>query len=65
MDPISHDFERSGAIRIKRDSLKHCWAMAIGSHWVPLPWVETADAVSVVLWVKERTDGTAPISVEL
>jgi hypothetical protein len=65
MDPISYDLDRSGVIRIKRDSLKHCWTMAVGSHWVSLPWTETTDAVSVVLWVKERTGGTAPVSVEL
>ncbi|MBV8357375.1 MAG: hypothetical protein JO189_05495 [Deltaproteobacteria bacterium] len=64
MDAIN--FHSNGeAIRIKRDSLRHCWAMAIGGHWVPLPWKETADAVSVVLWVKERTNGTVAVNVEL
>ena len=39
--------------------------MAVGSHWVPLPWKETADAVSVVLWVKEQTNGIIAVKVEL
>jgi hypothetical protein len=39
--------------------------MAVGDHWVPLPWKETADAVSVVLWVKEQTNRTARVQVEL
>ncbi|MBV8356334.1 MAG: hypothetical protein JO189_00145 [Deltaproteobacteria bacterium] len=64
MDPIT--LHSSGeVIRLKRDSLRHCWTMAVGSHWVPLPWKETADAVSVVLWVKEQTNGIIAVKVEL
>src|SRR6266851_5044760 len=47
----------SEVIRVKRDSIIHSWAMAVGDHWMPLPWKETADAVSVVLWVKEQSSG--------
>ena len=51
-------------IRLKRDSLRHCWAMAVGGHWVPLPWKESADAVSVVLWLKEQTNGVVAVKIE-
>jgi hypothetical protein len=40
----------------------HAWALAVADHWVP--WKETADAVSVMLWVKEHSDGTAQVRVE-
>jgi hypothetical protein len=55
----------SKVIRVKRDSIIHSWAMAVGDHWMPLPWKETADAVSVVLWVKERSHRAAQVHVEL
>jgi hypothetical protein len=58
-------FEREQAIRIKRDSCAHSWAMAVGGHWVPLPWKDTADAVSVVLWIKERMGRVVAVHVEL
>jgi hypothetical protein len=41
--------------QLRCSSLKEEW----------LPWRETADAVSVVLWVKEQTDGAAQVQVEL
>jgi hypothetical protein len=65
MNVISFDGDRAEVIHVRRDSLIHSWAMAVGDHWVPLPWKETADAVSVVLWVKEQTDGAARVQVEL
>jgi hypothetical protein len=52
-------------IRIKRDSLAHSWVMAVGGHWVPLPWKDTADAVRVVLWIKERMGRAVAVHVEL
>jgi hypothetical protein len=52
-------------IRIKRDSLANSWAMAVGGHWVPLPWKDTADAVRVVLWIKERMGRVVAVHVEL
>ena len=61
MNGLSYDFNHGEVIRVKRDSIIHMWAMAVGDHWVPLPWRETADAVSVVLWVKEQTDGAAQV----
>jgi hypothetical protein len=65
MNVIRFDGDRAEVIHVRRDSLIHSWAMAVGDHWVPLPWKETADAVSVVLWVKEQTDGAARVQVEL
>jgi hypothetical protein len=58
-------FDGADIIRLKRDSTTHTWTIAVGGHWVTLPWSETADAVSVVMWVKARTDGTAKVSIEL
>ena len=55
----------SKVVRLKRDSIIHSWEMAVGDHWIPLPWKETADAVSVVLWVKERSKGAVQVHVEL
>ncbi len=65
MNGLSYDFSHTEVIRVRRDSIIHMWAVAVGDHWVPLPWKETADAVSVVLWVKEQTDGAAQVQVEL
>jgi hypothetical protein len=62
---INFDCDRAEVIHVRRDAIIHSWAMAVGDHWVPLPWKETADAVSVVLWVKEQTNGTARVQVEL
>ena len=64
MNVISFDCDRAEVIHVRRDSIIHSWAMAVADHWVPLPWKETADAVSVVSWVKEQTDGAARVQVE-
>ena len=65
MNGVNFDCNPAEVIRVKRDSIMHSWAIAVGDHWVALPWKETADAVSVVLWVKERTEGTMQVHVEL
>jgi len=57
--------ETADVIRVKRDSLKHAWTMAVAGHWVVLPWADTADAVSVVTWLKGRTGGSAKIKIDL
>jgi hypothetical protein len=67
-EPTMNGVNSSGAsevIRVKRDPIIHSWAMAVGDQWMPLPWKETADAVSVVLWVKERSDRAVQVHVEL
>jgi hypothetical protein len=65
MNGINVGCNPAQVIRVKRDWIMHSWAMAVGDHWMPLPWKETADAVSVVLWVKERSDGAVQVHVEL
>jgi len=65
MNGVNFDCNPAEVIRVERDSIMHSWAIAVGDHWVALPWKETADAVSVVLWVKERTEGTMQEHVEL
>src|SRR6516165_2644623 len=42
MNP-SFCFDDHDVIRVKRDWLTHSWAVAVGGHWVPLPWKDTAD----------------------
>ena len=64
MNAFSFNFSHGEVIRVRRDSIMHAWALAVADHWVPLPWKETADAVSVMLWVKEHSDGTAQVRVE-
>ena len=64
MNAFSFNFSHGEVIRVRRDSITQLGALAIGDHWVPLPWKETADAVSVMLWVKEHSDGTAQVRVE-
>jgi hypothetical protein len=55
----------SESIRIKRDPGLHAWAIEIGGRWKELPWAETADAVCVVFWVKERMGWAVRVKVEL
>jgi hypothetical protein len=64
MNGINVDCNPAKVVRVKRNWVMHSWAMAVGDRWVALPWKETADAVSVVLWVKERTDGAVQVRVE-
>ncbi len=64
MNNVNFDCDPAEVIRVKRDSIMHSWAIAVGDHWVALPWKETADAVSVMLWIKEHSDGTAQVRVE-
>ena len=65
MNGVNVDCNPAEVIRVKRDWIMHSWAMAVGDRWEALPWKETADAVSVVLWLKERSHGALQIHVEL
>ena len=65
MSAFGFDFDQGDVIHVKRDSRMHSWMLAVGGHWVPLPWKDTADAVSVVLWIKEQTGSRIPVSIEL
>ena len=58
------NLEPSDVIRLKRDEAVHAWTMAIADQWKPLPWADTADAVSVVMWLKSRFGGTTRVRFE-
>ena len=64
MNSITFDCYRAEVIHVRRDATLHSWAMAVRDRWLPLPWKETADAVSVVLWIKEQTDGVTQVQVQ-
>lgn len=64
MNASSVDFDRCEVLHLRRDFVEHAWMPAIGGHWVPLPWAETADAVSVLMWLEGRTSGPVKIRVE-
>lgn len=57
--------ESQDVITITRDWQSHTWAIVQGSHNIPTPWADTADAVSVVTWLKTKTGGTAKVQVQL
>ncbi len=59
------NLEPSDIIRLKRDETVHAWTMAtISDQWKTLPWADTADAVSVVMWLKSRFGGTTRVRFE-
>src|SRR6266851_1787475 len=61
MNAFSFNFSHGEVIRVRRDSIMRSWALAVDDHWVPLPWKETADAVCVMLWVKEHRAGASRV----
>ncbi|MDO8432739.1 MAG: hypothetical protein Q7S58_10070 [Candidatus Binatus sp.] len=58
------NIEPQKVIRLKRDETAHAWSMAIADQWKALPWADTADAVSVVMWLKGRFGGTMRVLFE-
>jgi hypothetical protein len=52
-------------ITITRDSYSHAWSIVQGSHNIPTPWRDTADAVSVVTWIKAKMGGQVKVHVQL
>lgn len=62
MEAVS--LEPQDVIRLKRDEAAKAWTMAIAEKWTVLPWADTADAVSVVMWLKSRFGGTTRILFE-
>jgi hypothetical protein len=56
--------ENYEVIRLKRDETAHAWAMAVADQWKALPWADTADAVSVVMWLKSKFGGTTRVLFE-
>jgi hypothetical protein len=51
-------------VLIRRNSLVHRWVIVAGSHELPTPWVDSADAVSVITWIKTRANGRVVVRVE-
>jgi hypothetical protein len=41
------------------------WVIVEGSHEIKTPWRESADAISVVTWVKTNTGGKTKVRVEV
>ncbi len=58
------NLELHQVIRLKRDETAHAWSMAVADQWKALPWADTADAVSVVMWLKGRLGGTMRVLFE-
>ncbi len=58
------NLEPREVIRIKRDETAHAWSMAVADQWKALPWADTADAVSVVMWLKSKFGGTTRVLFE-
>jgi hypothetical protein len=60
----SVSFDRDAVIRIKYDWHTHSWTAVVSRSRVLLPWMDTADAVSAVLWFKKRTSCAVPVKIE-
>ncbi len=52
-------------VLIRRNALVRRWVIVAGSHESPTPWTDSADAVSVVLWIKARANGSVKVRVEV
>ena len=51
-------------VLIRRNPLLHRWVIVAGSHELPTPWVDNADVVSVITWIKTRANGCVLVRVE-
>jgi hypothetical protein len=58
------NIETPDVIRLKRDETAKAWTMATDEEWTVLPWADTADVVSVVMWLKSRFGGTPRVLFE-
>ncbi len=56
--------EQPPEVAIKRDLPSHRWAIVLGSHLKLTPWEDTADAVSVIMWIKTNANGAVNLRVE-
>jgi hypothetical protein len=54
-----------GLVKLRRDSVARAWTMSVGGEWKTLPWADTADAVSVVMWVKSQMTQPGQVRIEL
>jgi hypothetical protein len=59
------ELEEPTLVRVRRNSLLHRWCIVKGSHETPTPWTDTADAVLVSVWIRDRADGPVKIRFEL
>ena len=50
---------------IRRDTLAHRWVILQGAHKSETPWSDSADAISVVTWIKTRAGGPVNIRIQL
>ncbi len=59
------NIDAANRIQLKRNSDLHAWTMSIAGEWRTLPWADTADAVSVVMWVKSQMTIAGQVHIEL
>jgi hypothetical protein len=52
-------------VLIRRDTLAHRWVILQGTHKSETPWSDSADAVSVVTWIKAKEGGPVHIRIQL
>jgi hypothetical protein len=52
-------------VLIRRDTLAHRWVILQGTHKSETPWSDSADAVSVVTWIKAKAGGPVHIRIQL
>jgi hypothetical protein len=57
--------EATPEVSIKRDTLAHRWVILQGTHKSETPWADSADAVSVVTWIKTKAGGPVRIRIQL
>lgn len=57
--------EATPEVSIKRDTLAHRWVILQGTHKSETPWSDSADAVSVVTWIKAKAGGPVNIRIQL
>jgi hypothetical protein len=57
--------EETPEVSIRRDTLEHRWVILQGTHKSETPWSDSADAVSVVTWIKAKAGGPVNIRIQL
>lgn len=65
MSQLNIQAPESETIQLKRDEVVHAWTMSVAGEWKTLPWADTADAVSVVMWVKSQMTRPGRVHIEL
>ncbi len=59
------NIDAANRIQLKRNPDLHAWTMSVAGEWRTLPWADTADAVSVVVWVKSQMTIAGQVHIEL